>query len=207
VGFSRASVRDEAATKMDDGLAARFFSYSSHEKVFTAVDVAGTAFAEACLGRRQSLEAEDGAGLPPIQLGADGTSEPPPPGGMSLEQAADVLETVLSAYWFHVLGVCVHLVISGGLASEERLRAAEYGLAVAVATTWHRSHVLADLRASETRRGGVAWAATTETQQKYSVTLFAHVVDLSPHSACSRQCFRHNACGALVFPGAAPVWH
>jgi hypothetical protein len=56
----------------------------------------------------------------------------------------------------HVLGVCVHLVIHGELASEERLRAAEYGLAVAVATTWHRSHVPADLRAGEIWRGGVA---------------------------------------------------
>jgi hypothetical protein len=47
MGFSRASVRDEAATKIDDGLAARFFSCSSHERVFTALDVAGTAFADA----------------------------------------------------------------------------------------------------------------------------------------------------------------
>jgi hypothetical protein len=98
---------------------------------------------------------------------------------MSPEQAADVLETVLGAYWFHVLGVCVQLVISGELASEERLRAAEYGLAVAVATTWHRSHVPDALRASETRRGGVAWAATTETLQKYIITLFALIVELS----------------------------
>jgi hypothetical protein len=129
MGFSRASVRDEAATKMDDGLAARFFSYSSHEKVFTALDAAGTALADACLRRRQSLEADGGADPPPIQLDADGTTAPPPSGVVSLEQAADVLETVLSAYWFHVLGACVHLGISGELASEERLRAAEYGLA------------------------------------------------------------------------------
>jgi hypothetical protein len=98
---------------------------------------------------------------------------------MSLEQSADVQETVIGAYWFHVLGVCVHLVISGELASEERLRAAEYGLAIAVATTWHGSHVPDALRASETRRGGVAWAATTETLRKYSVTLFALIVELS----------------------------
>jgi hypothetical protein len=66
--------------------------------------------------------------IPPMQLGGDGVSAPPPSDGMSLEQAADVLGTVLDAYWFHVLGVCVHLGISGELASDERLRAAEYGL-------------------------------------------------------------------------------
>jgi hypothetical protein len=49
MGFSRVSLRDEAATKMDDGLAARFLSYSSHETVLTALDAAGTAFADACL--------------------------------------------------------------------------------------------------------------------------------------------------------------
>jgi hypothetical protein len=53
VCFSRASVRDEAAINMDNGLAGRFLSYSSGEKLFAAVDVAGTAFAEACLGMRQ----------------------------------------------------------------------------------------------------------------------------------------------------------
>jgi hypothetical protein len=89
-----------------------------------------------------------------------------------------VLGTVLGAYWFPVLGVCVHLVISGGLASDERLRAAEYEVAVAVATIWHRSHVPADLRPSQTRRGGVAWAATTETLQKCNVTLSAIIVEL-----------------------------
>jgi hypothetical protein len=57
VGFSRTYVRDEAATKMDGGLAAGFFSCSPHKKLFGAVDVVGTAFAEACPGRRQSLEA------------------------------------------------------------------------------------------------------------------------------------------------------
>jgi hypothetical protein len=50
IGFSRPSVRDEAATMMEEGLAARFFSYSSHEKVATTLDAAGTAFADACLG-------------------------------------------------------------------------------------------------------------------------------------------------------------
>jgi hypothetical protein len=47
MGFSRASVRDEVATKMDDGLAARFFSYSSHDKVCTTLDAAGTPFTDA----------------------------------------------------------------------------------------------------------------------------------------------------------------
>jgi hypothetical protein len=39
---------------MDNGLAGRFFSYSCHNKVFTA-------FADACLGMSQLLEAHDGA--------------------------------------------------------------------------------------------------------------------------------------------------
>jgi hypothetical protein len=52
-------------------------------------------------------------------------------------------------------------------------------LAVAVATIWHRSHVPADLRASETRRGVVAWVAATETLPKRSTALFALIVELS----------------------------
>jgi hypothetical protein len=76
-----------------------------------------------------------------LQFGTDGIVVPPPSGVMSLKRAGDVLQTILGGLLLLCPRMCVHLVISGERASEERLRVAEYGLATALAAFWHRSHV------------------------------------------------------------------
>jgi hypothetical protein len=78
-----------------------------------------------------------------------------------------------------VFVACIHLVISGELTPEERVRVAEYGLAMAIITFWIRAHAPADQRVSETRRGEVAGAATTETLQTYIFTLVIIIGELS----------------------------
>jgi hypothetical protein len=88
-------------------------------------------------------------------------------------------QRVFATYWFFVLVACMHLVISGELTPEERIRVAEYGLATALITFSIRAHSPAKQRVTETGRGGVAWAATTETLQKCIVTLFIIIVELS----------------------------
>jgi hypothetical protein len=85
IHFSDASLRNEAATTMDDGLAARFFSWKHFLKLLAAIDLANNALAS---------------------------------GG---DEASHIWQTVLAAYWFFVLGACIHLVISEELAPEERV--------------------------------------------------------------------------------------
>jgi hypothetical protein len=105
------------------------------------------------------------------------------------------MQTVLAACWFFVPGACIHLFISGELAPEERVRVAEIGLATALITFLQRSVIPLLERASETRRGGVAWAAATETLQKYIVTMFDFIVELSR--------FTHPIRGSVL--GAMPA--
>jgi hypothetical protein len=108
------------------------------------------------------------------------------------DEAFHIWQTVLAAYWFFVLGACIHLVISGELAPEERVRVAEYGLATAPITFWERSEIPRE-RASETGRGGDAWAAATEVLRKYIVAMFAFIVELSRIS----QPIRGSVLGAI----------
>jgi hypothetical protein len=77
-----------------------------------------------------------------------------------------------------VVGVCVPLVISGELAPEERLRVADSCLATAVNAFWQRSEIPRP-RGKETLRGDVAWAGRTETLQRFIVTMFVFIVELS----------------------------
>jgi hypothetical protein len=88
-------------------------------------------------------------------------------------------QRVFATYWLFVFVACMHLAISGELTPEERIRVAEYGLATALITFWIRAHAPANQRVAETRRGGVAGAATTETLQTYIVTLFLIIGELS----------------------------
>jgi hypothetical protein len=142
IHFSDASLCNEAATKMDDGLAARFFSWKHFLNLLVAIDLANNASASRG------------------------------------DAAFHIWQTVLAAYWFFVLGACIHLVISGELAPEERVQVVEFGLATALTTFLQRSEAPLE-RALETRRGGDAWAAPIETLQKYLVTKFVFIVELS----------------------------
>jgi hypothetical protein len=77
-----------------------------------------------------------------------------------------------------VLGVFIRLVISGELAPGEPIRVAEIGLAPALITFLQRSEIPPRAGQRNPARGD-AWAATTETLQKYIVTMFVFMVELS----------------------------
>jgi hypothetical protein len=80
---------------------------------------------------------------------------------------------------------------------EGRLRAAEYGLAAAIITLWHRSHVPAGLRADGTRGGGVAWRRQLRPGRGASSSVLSSLSSSHASLGLIWQCHRHNGWGHL----------
>jgi hypothetical protein len=165
--FSDASLRKGAATKMGDGLAARFFSWKHVLKLLAAIDLANTRFA--CGG----------------------------------DEAFHIQQTMLAAYWFFVLGACIHLVISGELAPEERVRVAESGLATALITFLQRSVVPPS---SGPARLGTGVMPGRRPLRHCRSTSSRCLSSLSSSHVSFTQ-FVAVFSGQLVFSGEAPVRH
>jgi hypothetical protein len=112
--FSKACLRNEAASQTDDHVAALFFARQNHLRVLTALDPARKAFEATCEESRQwegGTEAAEAA-----------QSDARVAGVAKLGQTAEIYQKVPAAYWVFVLGVCVHLVISGELAPGDGAR-------------------------------------------------------------------------------------
>jgi hypothetical protein len=156
--FSKAALRNDASTKMDDGLAALFFSWDNYMRIVTAMTDAKGDLDTLTSALVRSCNRKGAHG--PAPWGHEGAPSPDGPSSADSvnPDACATWQRVFAAYWFFVLGACIHLVISGELTPEERIRVAEYGLATALITFWIRAHAPADQRDTETRRGRMAWA-------------------------------------------------
>ena len=159
---------------MDDGLAAMFFSMNNFSKAHVALSAAKSAFEAACDAFDKASEEEEEVEVdePALEELSGRVAGIMPPFLEFLE--------ALAAYWFLVPGVCAHLLISGELTSVDRLQVTEYGLATALIMLWHRSTIPPLRLPSETRRGGrIAWALSPESLEKYIMTMFVMVLELS----------------------------
>jgi hypothetical protein len=177
--FPKSCLRNEAATKMDDWLPAIFFDFENYGRISTAVQVTKQSF-EAAWGA--VLGEAGGEDVPATTRWWEAVASliaAPSAARDALVGAGRLLQNVLGAYWFFVLGASVHIVISGEIPPQQRLQSAEYGLAGARITFWQRSQIPARQPANETRGHGPAWVTTTESLEKLIVTLLIVISELS----------------------------
>jgi hypothetical protein len=146
--FPEVVLRNEAATKMDDGLPAILFSPEDYGRIYTTVRAAKQA--STLLGRRY-------AGRQGRGCACNGSVV----GGRRLWHRSPIscIRALVGAgrLMQKALGACVHLVISGEIPPQQRLQSVEYGLAVAVTSYWQRLRIPVRERANEGTRAGLGY--------------------------------------------------
>jgi hypothetical protein len=165
MGFSRGSLLNDSASKMDYGLAARFVRVEhlmrlreAHGNIQEAIDV--------------ELEGADIGVIPGSGVTFD---------YVELDRLHAQRRRVASAYWALLPVTCLHLVTtSSRLTADDRLTIALYGLAAMLLPYWERVG-LSELegnvipfqkRSPRSAMGGHIWAHSEEAVKKFVTTMF-----------------------------------
>jgi len=181
LGFSKASLLTDSASKMDDRIAARFVRTEHLRLIREHYD-------QVIEGIRGELHGEEAVPTLGSDLAIDFEA---------LAALQRYRREYASVYWAMLPGVCLHLVTNCPLRPEDRLTVALYGLAAILLPYWERSGLTAGRpleKRNNRRPGGLnLWAHSEEAVKKYVPTVF----DIAVSLATTTQELRPSAFGSM----------